>query len=397
MPRIPGAKNLLKQVVLPNGDKWPFPAEYIERMEAAGFDEMAIRKVVGQIIEKEFKPKKWNQETIFANKTALVEKFKQLPIPQRGGVAPVENTAPAQEQQQAAKFLTDNDHYYNFVRIKNNAHAAKMDHKYIDNHGYIDAVSRIVVDNEYAVLLMGPSGTGKTELMRHIAAQMGLELVRFNMNVRTEPEDLEGRWVPTDEVGKFVFKDGPLVEAMIEGKMLLVDEVNASKASVMMMFHAILEHGHEYRVSGDKGNRVITPHQNFRIAFTANPASYAGTSEFNPAFLSRCIVFNFEYPKPSTESSILSEVYPNLDKELRQLLCKFAENSRKHLKQNPETQVTVNTRDLLKAARLVNNLGFTPRHAVELSILNGAKEIDESTYQALASLADAQFPVKTTK
>lgn len=390
MPRVPGAKNIFRKIMIADGSVWPFPAEFVERMEQAGHDANSIRKYVDAYVTTKLIPAGWNQEKLYANKSAIVEQFRKVAIPTvPGGTTKI--TAETAEKANDSKMVTDADTYYGFKRIKGNANAAKCDHKYIDNHGYKDAMSRIIIDNEYAVLALGPSGTGKTEGFRAIAEEMGVELVRFNMNIRTEPEDLEGRWIPLDEAGKFMFKDGPLLEAMIEGKFLLVDEVNASKASVMMMFHAILEHGHEYRVAGDKGNRVIKPHENFRIAFSANPATYAGTSEFNPAFLSRCIIFQFDYPTPATEIKIISSVYPELDRKLVETLCKFAQDARANVKKNPECMVTVNTRDVLKASRLIARMNFKPREAVQLAVLNGAAELDQDTHKALTGLANAIF------
>ena len=128
----------------------------------------------------------------------------------------------------------------------------------------------ICVQCNLPVLLEGMAAVGKTELVKSMAAYKGVSLERVNNSDTTTVQDYMGSYIP---VGKaFVFQQGALFRAMVEGCWFLADEFNLAHPDVMNMLCPLLDGLGELEIPG-KG--TVVAHPDFRIFATQNPGSYA--------------------------------------------------------------------------------------------------------------------------
>jgi cobaltochelatase CobS len=169
------------------------------------------------------------------------------------------------------------------------------------------------------VMIQGYHGTGKSTHIEQVAARLNWPCVRVNLDSHISRLDLVGKDAIVLEDGKQVteFREGVLPWALQNPVAIVFDEYDAGRADVMFVIQRILE------VSGKltllDNNRVINPHQNFRLFATANTVGlgdttglYHGTQQINQGQMDRwSIVSTLNYlPTEAEEEIILSKV-PN--------------------------------------------------------------------------------------
>ena len=169
------------------------------------------------------------------------------------------------------------------------------------------------------VMIQGYHGTGKSTHIEQVAARLNWPCVRVNLDSHISRLDLVGKDAIVLEDGKQVteFREGVLPWALQNPVAIVFDEYDAGRADVMFVIQRILE------VSGKltllDNNRVINPHQNFRLFATANTVGlgdttglYHGTQQINQGQMDRwSIVSTLNYlPSEAEEEIVLSKV-PN--------------------------------------------------------------------------------------
>lgn len=160
----------------------------------------------------------------------------------------------------------------------------------------------------YPMYITGLSGNGKTMMVEQVCAQEKRELVRANITIETDEDDLLGGFRLQD--GKTVWQNGPVVVAMERGAVLLLDEVDLG-SNKLMCLQPVLEGKPIYL---KKVNKVITPAPGFNIVATANTKGkgsddgrFIGTNVMNEAFLERfSITMEQEYPSVKVEQKIVA-------------------------------------------------------------------------------------------
>ena len=173
------------------------------------------------------------------------------------------------------------------------------------------------------VMIQGYHGTGKSTHIEQVAARLNWPCVRVNLDSHISRLDLVGKDAIVLENGKQVteFREGVLPWALQNPVAIVFDEYDAGRADVMFVIQRVLE------VSGKltllDNNRVINPHQNFRLFATANTVGlgdttglYHGTQQINQGQMDRwSIVSTLNYlPTDAEEEIVLSKV-PNFKSE----------------------------------------------------------------------------------
>ena len=162
----------------------------------------------------------------------------------------------------------------------------------------------------YPVFITGMSGNGKTLSVEQACASLGRELIRVNITIETDEDDLIGGFRLVD--GATVWHNGPVVEALERGAILLLDEVDLASNKILCL-QSILE---GKGVFLKKIGKYVTPKAGFNIIATANTKGkgsddgrFIGTNVLNEAFLERfALTFEQEYPTPKTEQKILERL-----------------------------------------------------------------------------------------
>jgi len=240
-------------------------------------------------------------------------------------------------------------------------------------------IAKAIQDNT-PVLIIGDTGTGKTSLIKELAQASGATFRRLNLNGGTTADEFAGRYI-LDGKGGMLWINGVLIDAMIGGHWLLLDEINTAQPDVLFYLHSLLDDERTI-VLAEKNGEMIKPHENFRLFATMNGGNdYSGTRELNKAFASRFgVVIQTSYPDSATEERIIAERYPTLSDEHGALLVRIANDLRKSYKEQQISYVC-STRDLLSCAKLlVNEPVITFNDAVKYGILNRLlKDTEEYT------------------
>ena len=162
----------------------------------------------------------------------------------------------------------------------------------------------------YPTFITGLSGNGKTFSVEQACAQLGRELIRVNITIETDEDDLIGGFRLIN--GDTVWHNGPVIEALERGAILLLDEIDLASNKILCL-QSILE---GKGVFLKKIGRFVKPAKGFNVIATANTKGkgsddgrFIGTNVLNEAFLERFpVTFEQEYPTVATETKILNKL-----------------------------------------------------------------------------------------
>ena len=184
----------------------------------------------------------------------------------------------------------------------------KKDPVFVPFGNYTDIKSIIKSNKFYPVFVTGLSGNGKTMSILQACADNRKECIRVNVTIETDEDDLLGGYRLRD--GQTVWQNGPVIEAMERGALLLLDEIDLASNKIMCL-QPILEGS---GVFVKKINKFVKPKEGFNVIATANTkgqgsedGKFIGTNILNEAFLERFpVTFEQKYPNAKTEEKILN-------------------------------------------------------------------------------------------
>jgi len=208
----------------------------------------------------------------------------------------------------------------------------------------------------YPAYISGPTGNGKSTMIEQICAKHKRPLIRVNLNMMTDEEQLIG--TKTLEEGNVQIVEGPVLIAMRTGCTLLLDEIDAGSANTLLCLQPILE-GKPYYFK--LKNEMIVPAPGFNVFATANTKGkgsddgrYIGTNVLNEAFLERfAVTFEQDYPNAKVEVKIIKNLmdsYQCPDDEFAETLVKWAEAIRRTF-QDGGVDETITTRRMIHIVR----------------------------------------------
>ena len=232
----------------------------------------------------------------------------------------------------------------------------KKDPNFVPFGNYTDLENIIKSQIFYPAYISGPTGNGKSTMVEQICAKHKRPLIRVNLNMMTDEEQLIGS--KTLEDGNVEIIEGPVLIAMRAGCTLLLDEIDAGAANTLLCLQPILE-GKPYYFK--LKNEMIIPAKGFNVMATANTKGkgsddgrYIGTNILNEAFLERfAVTFNQEYPSAKIESKIVQNLmtsYDCLDVDFAENLVKWADAIRKTFDDGGVDE-TITTRRMIHIVR----------------------------------------------
>ena len=177
--------------------------------------------------------------------------------------------------------------------------------------GYFKDIKKIVSSKAfYPIFVTGLSGNGKTMNVSQACAAANRECIRVNITIETDEDDLLGGYRLQD--GQTVWQDGPVIEAMKRGALLLLDEIDLASNKIMCLQPILEGNG----VFLKKINQFVKPAKGFNVIATANTkgqgsddGKFIGTNILNEAFLERFpITIEQAYPTNKIEEKILLNV-----------------------------------------------------------------------------------------
>ena len=198
------------------------------------------------------------------------------------------------------------------------------DHSFVPFGNFSDIKKVINSKIFYPTFITGLSGNGKTLSVEQACAVLNRELIRVNITIETDEDDLIGGFRLIN--GDTVWHNGPVLEALERGAILLLDEVDLASNKILCL-QSILE---GKGVFLKKTGKFVRPAAGFNIIATANTKGkgsddgrFIGTNVLNEAFLERfALTFEQDYPTPKIEQRILEGISLDLGLEDRD----FCEN-----------------------------------------------------------------------
>ena len=195
----------------------------------------------------------------------------------------------------------------------------EKDENYVPFGNFTDVKKIIKSGIFYPTFITGLSGNGKTFSVEQACAALNRELIRVNITIETDEDDLIGGFRLVD--GNTVWHNGPVVEALERGAVLLLDEVDLASNKILCLQSVLEGKGLFLKKTG----RYVQPAPGFNVVATANTKGkgsddgrFIGTNVLNEAFLERfALTFEQEYPTPAIETKILLRIAASLGKLMK--------------------------------------------------------------------------------
>ena len=153
------------------------------------------------------------------------------------------------------------------------------------------------------ILLEGSPGVGKTAIVTALAQTLGKSFTRINLSDQTDLMDLFGADAPSEDeqLGRFAWKDGPLLQAMQNGGWVLLDEMNLASQSVLEGLNACLDHRKEAYIP--ELDKTFSCHPDFKLFAAQNPHDQGGGRKGLPSsFVNR---FTVVYADPFQAADLM--------------------------------------------------------------------------------------------
>ena len=261
--------------------------------------------------------------------------------------------------------------------------------------GNFSDLKKIIQSNLfYPTFITGLSGNGKTLSVEQACAQTKRELIRVNITIETDEDDLIGGFRLVN--GNTVWHNGPVIEALERGAILLLDEIDLASNKILCL-QSILE---GKGVFLKKIGKWIDPVAGFNVIATANTKGkgsddgrFIGTNVLNEAFLERFpVTFEQEYPTATVETRILNKLCD--DENFCTRLADWADIIRKTFYDGGIEEI-ISTRRLVHIVKAYSIFGDKAK-AISVCV----NRFDDETKQAFLELydkvdADFVLPIDT--
>ena len=261
------------------------------------------------------------------------------------------------------------------------------DENYVPFGNFSDVKKIIQSRIFYPTFITGMSGNGKTFSVEQACASLNRELIRVNITIETDEDDLIGGFRLVN--GETVWHNGPVVEALQRGAVLLLDEVDLASNKILCLQSVLEGKG----IFLKKIGKYVQPKEGFNVIATANTKGkgsddgrFIGTNVLNEAFLERfALTFEQEYPTPAVESKILIRVAASVgkhDEEFCNNLANWADIIRRTFKDGGIDEV-ISTRRLVHIMRAYAIWGDRMK-AIKVCV----NRFDDETKQSFIELYD---------
>jgi hypothetical protein len=254
--------------------------------------------------------------------------------------------------------------------------------------GNFNDIKKIISSNLfYPTFITGLSGNGKTFSIEQACAQLKRELIRVNITIETDEDDLIGGFRLVN--GETAWHNGPVIEALERGAILLLDEIDLASNKILCLQSVLEGKG----VFLKKIGKFVKPAAGFNVFATANTKGkgsddgrFIGTNVLNEAFLERFpVTLEQSYPAPATEQKILEGIALDLgveDRDFCKRLCDWSDVIRKTFYDGGIEEI-ISTRRLVHIVRAYSIFKDKAK-ALQVCI----NRFDDETKQAFMELYD---------
>lgn len=216
-------------------------------------------------------------------------------------------------------------------------------------------------------MLIGPTGTGKTEIIMKICETLGLDCHIYDMGSMQDPlTDLLGSH--RLENGSSVFDYAKFVEDVQKPGVILLDELSRAPLMTNNILFPCLDVRRQLpvEIADSHHDRVIKVHPECTFIATANIGSeYSGTNEIDAALLNRFLPLQLDYLPANIEQEILT-IRTKIDSQsATEVVARF--NTIRMAYNENRISKTVSTRELIACGELIAD-GFTVNEALDFVV-----------------------------
>ena len=262
----------------------------------------------------------------------------------------------------------------------------------IGEGGYNPASHEIMTDAIIAlalgknVLLKGPTGSGKTKLAETLSAFFSQPMHSINCSVDLDAEAMLGYKTISEKNGKNVidFIPGPVIEAMKEGHLLYIDEVNMAKPETLPILNGVLDY--RRMITNPFTGEVVKAEPSFGVIAAINEG-YVGTVPLNEALKNRFVVIEVPYIGGDTLKEVLHSQSQLQDERLIEQFVALSDDLIVQVRNGQISEEAASIRALIDACDLA--VFMPPLRAIQRGIID--KLEDEREQAAIRNIAETLF------
>lgn len=210
------------------------------------------------------------------------------------------------------------------------------------------------------LLIKGPTGCGKSQLVEYMAKKLNRPLIKVSCNEDTNAADLLGRYLLKS--GETVWQDGPVTQALRTSSILYLDELAEAREDVIVALHPLTDHRREVHI--DKINETVKATNDFMVVASYNPGYQKGIKELKPSTKQRFVCLSMDYLNIHDETRLIAEL-AQINLKIAEQLALLGQKIR--TKEGLMLKETVSSRLLINAASLIKN-NLSTRQACHLAI-----------------------------
>jgi nitric oxide reductase NorQ protein len=236
--------------------------------------------------------------------------------------------------------------------------------------------------SQLPVLLKGPTGSGKTRFVSHMAHRLGRPLVTVACHEDLTASDLLGRFLILGD--ETVWVDGPLTAAVRHGAIVYLDEVVEARKDTMVVIHPLTDDRRLLPV--DKLAAVLRAPPEFMLVVSYNPGYQSVLKELKPSTRQRFVSLDFDFPPAELERRVVSEeaaVDPAVAESLVAVARKIRNLTDRGLEEGVSTRLVIYAGKLMAA-------GASPREACEAAFTRTLTD-DPDLRRAIAEIVADWF------
>ena len=256
------------------------------------------------------------------------------------------------------------------------------------------------------VLLKGPTGTGKTRFVEHMAWRLGRPLTVIKEQKDSKISDISGHGnsnslplmtvachedlTASDLVGRYLLDsrgtqwiDGPLTRAVKVGGLCYLDEIVEARKDTTVIIHPLTDH--RRTLSIDKLGEIIEASPSFLLVVSYNPGYQSAMKDLKHSTRQRFVALEFDFPSVESEAKIIAHE-SGCKESIALLLARLGHKIRNLAEYGLEEGAS--TRVLIYAGRLINE-GIPTRRACQVAVTWGVTDdpqIQRSVDEVVSSI-----------